>query len=87
MADIVSIDGRPIDISPPGYKDAVEMLRAIADDIETGEYGDVDTVVVATAGSAGYNTFGGGKDSDMHACAFLFAASAQRLQAIPWGGE
>jgi|DEB19_MinimDraft_3_1074340.scaffolds.fasta_scaffold05064_5 hypothetical protein len=75
------------EIKPPSYKDPVTMLRNIADMIERGDYGDVDTIVVATAGSEGYDTFGGGKDSDMHACAFLFGAAHQRLLALPWGGE
>lgn len=75
------------EIKPPGYKDPVTLLRNIADMIERGEYGDVDTVVVATAGSEGYDTFGGGKDSDTYTCAFLFGAAHQRLLALPWGGE
>jgi hypothetical protein len=75
------------EITPPGYKDPVKMLRRIADQIEAGDYGDIETIVVATAGSDGYDTFGGGRDSGMHACAFLFAASHQRLVSIPWDGE
>lgn len=75
------------EIKPPAYKDPATMLRNLADDIEAGKYGDIETIVVATAGSTGYDTFGGGQDSGMHACAFLFAASAQRLHSIPWGGK
>ncbi len=87
MAEVVELGGKPVDISPPGYKDPVKMLRNIADDIEAGKYGDIDTIVVATAGSTGYETFGGGKDSDMMCCAFLFQACATRLHNIPWGGS
>lgn len=85
MAEVVDLEGRPVDISPPNFKDPVKLLRNLADDIEAGRYGDVETIVVATAGSEGYETFGGGKDSDMHACAFLFAAASQRIHALPWG--
>jgi hypothetical protein len=51
------------EIKPPAYRDPVQMLRNLADDIEAGKYGDVETIVIATAGSAGYDTFGGGRDS------------------------
>lgn len=71
-------------IEPPGYKDPVAMLRRIADEIEAGGHGDVSTIVVALAGET-FVTFGGGRDSDMYQCAFLFASAAQRLHAIPWG--
>jgi hypothetical protein len=74
-------------IKPPDHKDPVIMLRNIADDIEAGRYGSIDTIVVALAGTEGYETFGGGKDSDMMACAFLFQACATRLHNIPWGGR
>ena len=75
------------EIKPPAYRDPVQMLRNLADDIEAGKYGDVETVVIATAGSAGYDTFGGGRDSGMHACTFLFGAAHQRMLSLPWGGE
>jgi len=75
------------EIKPPAYKDPVIMLRNLADDIEAGKYGEVNTIVVALAGTEGYETFGGGKDSDMMACAFLFQACATRLHNIPWGGK
>lgn len=74
------------EITPPDYKDPVKMLRNIADGIEAGDYGDIDTIVVVTCGSGGYNTFGGGKDSGLHACAFLLATGHARLVNIPWGG-
>ena len=75
------------EIKPPDFKDPVKLLRKIADDIEAGVYGEVETVVVALAGDNGFNTFGGGRQSSMHHCAFLFAASATRLHNLPWGGE
>lgn len=75
------------EIKPPEYKDPVRMLRNLADNIEAGKYGEIETLVVATAGDQGYETFGGGQDSGMHTCAFLFATAHQRLLNIPWGGE
>ena len=75
------------EIKPPGYKDPVQMLRNIADDIENGVHGDVETIVVAVAGEDETQLFGGGRDSGMHACAFLFQTCATRLHNIPWGGK
>jgi hypothetical protein len=66
-------------IAPPGYKDPVHMLRKIADDIEAGEHGDIDTIVVATFGTDGLDTYGGGRDSDMFHCAYVFGAAHNRL--------
>lgn len=65
-------------IEPAEFKDPVKMLRNIADDIEAGDFGDVETIVVALRGET-YETFGGGKLASMQDCAFLFGASATRL--------
>ena len=75
------------EIKPPSYKDPVKMLRNIADKIESGEYGDVETLVVALATDQGYETFGGGRNSGVEHCAYLFATAHQRLVFLPWGGE
>ena len=75
------------EIRPPSYRDPVQMLRNLADNIEAGDYGDIETIVVATAGDQGFYTFGGGRLSGMHECAFLFASAAARLHQIPWGSE
>ena len=75
------------EITPPDYKDPVKMLRNIADDIENGKHGDVDTVVVATSGTGGIEMFGGGRASDGQHCAYVFGAAQVRLLNIPWGGE
>jgi hypothetical protein len=74
-------------IAPPDYKDPVKMLRAIADDIEEGQFTDVSTIVVALWGDEGVKTFGGGKDSDMFHCSYLFGVAQARLQNIPLEGE
>lgn len=75
------------EIKPPEYKDPVQMLRNIADKIEAGEYGEVETIVVATFGDNGLDTFGGGKESGLYACAYLFGVAQTRLQNIPLEGE
>ena len=75
------------EINPPDYKDPVKMLRNIADNIENGDYGAVDTLVVATFGDVGVDTFGGGKDSSIFHCAYLFGVAQNRLLKLPFGDE
>ena len=70
-------------IQPPQYKDPATMLRNIADEIERGDYGAVETIVVALRGDT-YETFSGGPLSTMQDAAFLFASCAARLHNIPW---
>jgi hypothetical protein len=74
------------EITPPDYKDPVQMLRNLADNIENGNYGVVETIVVATSGDAGLETFGGGRASDVPYCAYVFGAAQVRLLNIPRGG-
>ena len=75
------------EIKPADYRDPVQMLRNLADNIEAGDYGDVETIIIALQSDTGYETFGGGRNCDMMTCAFLFAACAARLHNIPWGGK
>lgn len=75
------------EIKPPDFKDPATMLRNIADDIEAGVYGEVYTIAVALAGEEGYETFGGGRQSSVEHCAFLFASAAARMHVIPWKGD
>lgn len=72
------------EIKPPSYRDPVKMLRNIADSIEEGKYGNVQTIVVATFGDNGVDTFGGGKDSGLYACAYLFGCAQVRLLRLPF---
>lgn len=74
------------EIKPPDYLDPVKMLRNIADMIEKGEYGEVETVVVATFGDAGLDTFAGGKESGVYASTYVFASAAARFHMMPWVG-
>ena len=70
-------------IAPPGYKDPVRMLRNLADDIESGEHGEVNTIAIATFGDAGLGLFGGGADSVGPTIAMVFqAASMKMCQAL-----
>ena len=73
------------EIKPHDYKDPVQMLRNIADEIEAGKFGDVETLVVALAADHGYEMFGGGRKSSLEECAFLYATAHQRLVCLPWG--
>jgi len=72
------------EIKPPQHKDPVQMLRNLADNIEAGKYGDVETIAIAIAADQGYEMFGGGRNSTMEACAFLYGAAHLRLSRIPW---
>jgi hypothetical protein len=74
-------------IEPPEYKDPATMLRNIADMIDSGEIGTIDTVVVGISGEEGFDTYAGGPQSELAHAGFVFAACATRLQNIPWGGE
>lgn len=74
-------------IEPDEYTDPVRMLRNIADDIEAGVFGDVATIAIAMSTEHGYETFGGGRDSSLAHCGFLFNTAAHRLAGIPWGGS
>jgi hypothetical protein len=75
------------EISPPPYKDPVQMLRNLANDIEAGKFGEIDTLVIATFGTDGLDMFGGGRDSDMFHCAYLFGAAQARLLNIASEGS
>ena len=75
------------EITPPGYKDPVKMLRNIADSIESGEYEVPATIVVATWSEGGATLFGGGRDSDMFHCTHLFGVAHTRMLNLPLGGD
>jgi hypothetical protein len=38
------------EINPPEYRDAVKMLRNVADDIENNEFGEVTSIVLVRFG-------------------------------------
>jgi hypothetical protein len=70
-------------IKPAEFKDPVKLLRNIADDIEAGNYGEVETIVVGLRGET-YETFGGGKLASLQDCGFLFGVCATRLFKLPF---
>ena len=75
-------DLRLVDIEPPVYKDPANLLRNIADAIEAGEYGELDTIGLVTWGSEGLSIHGGGKDSDLPHAITVFGAAHKRLLDI-----
>ncbi len=62
----------------PDYKDPVTMLRNLADQIEAGEFGEVNTIAIATFGES-LECFGGGADSEAPTVALLFNAAGMRF--------
>jgi len=73
-----------VDIEPPAYRDPAQMLRNIADDIESGKFADVETICVALVCEEGLETFGGGRNSDPMICGFVFDCARHRLVSC-WG--
>ena len=67
------------EIKPPEYKDPVQMLRNLADNIENGKYGEVNTIAIATFGDAGLEVFGGGADSVGPTVAMVFQAASMKM--------
>ena len=71
---------RPVDIKPPEYKDPVNFLRNLADEIEKGQHGDVSTLAIALLTDGAETkyplvTFGGGRNSDIHHVSSAFGAA------------
>lgn len=56
------------------------MLRVIADAIEAGEYGEVESVGVALLGDT-MEVFGGGSDAEAPSIALLLHAGFLRLSS------
>ena len=75
------------EIKPPEYKDPVQMLRNLANNIESGDYGNIQGIAVVTANDEGaLDMFAGGPKSDHHATAFLFSAAQNAMLKLPFGG-
>lgn len=50
------------ELPPPALNDVPRMLRAMADEIEAGSYGDVDAIMMVTEDTEGFiRTFAAGK--------------------------
>jgi hypothetical protein len=78
---------RVVDIKPPEFKDPVTMLRNIAEEIEKGQHGKVNTLAIAMFVEEAENgeplaMFGGGRDSDMYHVVAAYGAAQLKLLRI-----
>ena len=60
------------------YRDPAATLRKIADEIESGDYGEVGCIGVALLGDT-MEVFGAGQDSEAPSVALLLHAAFMRL--------
>lgn len=67
-----------VDFPVPDYKNPVMMLRNLADEIEAGVFGEVNSIAIVTFGD-GLNIFGGGCDSEAPTIALLCQAASHRF--------
>ena len=73
-----------VDIKPPKFKDPVWFLRNLADDIESGQYGNIDTLAISALREVPQDEnplliFGGGRNSTVIYVAYAFGAAHQQL--------
>jgi len=78
MAEVVGLDGKVVDIGTPFCKDPVAELRRLADEIEAGDWGAVDTCAVVIMGDT-LEVFGSGTDSAGPSVAVLLQAGILRI--------
>lgn len=71
-------DLRVVEIDPAEYRQPVQMLRNLADDIEAGEHGEVSTIAIVLFGDR-LDVFCGGPDSSGPVCALMLQAGALRF--------
>jgi len=67
------------EIKPPDFRDPVKMLRNIADEIESGDYGEVSAIAVVRLGDEGLQIHAGGVRSEVSRVATMLMAAAGRL--------
>lgn len=67
-----------IEFDNTSQRDAVATLRKIANDIEAGQYGEVDSVAVCLLGDT-FEIFGMGDDRTGEKVSLLFQAGVQRI--------
>ncbi len=67
------------EIKPPPYKEPINMLRNLADEIQAGGHGEVTCIAIATFGDAGLEIYGGGKDSESPVVAMMFQSAAMKM--------
>lgn len=66
-------------------RDAPAVLRAIADQVERGDFGDVGEVAVVLAGDS-LNVFGFGKRQDTTSTHYMLCCASRKLEDH-WIGE
>jgi len=75
---------RVVDIKPPKFKDPVWLLRNLADAIESGEHGNIDTIAISMLREVSSDEnplllFGGGRNNTIIHAAYAFGAAHQQL--------
>ena len=73
-----------VQIRGSNYRQVVPTLRNIADEIERGDYGDVESCGVVISGSK-LSVFGMGENSDVNTIAVLLHAGFDYLVSIQFG--
>ena len=71
-------DLKVVSIYDENYRNPVSMLRAVADEIEAGDFGGVGTIGVVLLGDT-LEVFGGGVEGDTKAVGMLLHAGFLRL--------
>lgn len=79
-------DLKVVQLHESNFRDPVASLRALADEIEAGEYGDVTCVAVSLFGDT-LEVFGVGRDSEAPTTVCVLQAGAQKLLSslAEWG--
>jgi hypothetical protein len=78
MVDDAVSDPKIVTLYESNFRDPVATLRAIADGVEAGKYGDVASVGIVVLGNT-MEVFGGGEDNELCSLAVLFHAAFMRL--------
>ena len=73
-----------VDIKPPECKDPVWFLRNLADEIESGQHGDIDTLAISMLREVSSDEnplliFVGGRNCMIIHAAYAFGAAHQQL--------
>lgn len=67
-----------VELYPSNFRDPVATLRVIADEIESGKYGEVGCVGVVLLGNS-MEVFGAGEDSEAPSVGLLLHAGFLRM--------
>lgn len=83
---------RQVDIKPADYKDPVTFLRNLAEDIEAGQFGNINTIAIAILSEGAedgepVSVFAGGRNSDLAYSVLALASAQARLLGIATGAS